>query len=165
MDLKETNKSILYVILGVVLAVGINQGLALGLSTDIPVVAVESNSMIPTFQRGDILVLHGVTPEELIIGDIIVFSPDTQEIPVVHRIVEVNDDGTFQTQGDANSRQLPFETRIRPDQIHGKVMVIVPYMGWVKISLTEYALPNTHWILLIVVLIAGMYLLVYKRNK
>ena len=51
--------TIFYVIIGILLAFGINQGLALALSTEIPVVAVESNSMVPTFYQGDILIIQG----------------------------------------------------------------------------------------------------------
>lgn len=164
MDLKKDFKgSVLYIILGVILAFGINQGLALALSTDIPVVAVESNSMIPTFYRGDILVLRGTNIEDLIIGDIIVFSPDSQETPVVHRVVKINDDDSVQTKGDANIGQLPFETRIREEQIHGKIITIIPYLGWVKIGITEYLLPNIHWTVLVIVIIAALYMLIYKK--
>jgi len=70
-----TNSSIFYVIVGVILAFGVNQGLAFALSTDMPIVAVESNSMIPTFYKGDILVLQGVPADQIMVGDIIVFSP------------------------------------------------------------------------------------------
>jgi len=163
MKIREFNSSIVYVILGVLLAFGINQGLALALSTDIPVVAVESNSMVPTFQKGDILVLQGITVNDLIVGDIIVFSPIVQETPVVHRVIQINDDGSVQTQGDANSKQLPFEKRIEEDQIHGKVITIVPYLGWVKIGMAEYLLPNAHWALLAGVLIVILYMIMYNK--
>lgn len=164
MKLKEINSSVLYIILGVVLAFGINQGLALGLSTDIPVVAVESNSMVPTFQKGDILVLQGVLVDDLIVGDIIVFSPDVQQTPVVHRVIKVNDDDTVQTKGDANVQQLPFETEIRQDQIHGKVITIVPYLGWVKIGMAEYVVPNIHWVILAALIVILLYMLMYKKR-
>ena len=110
----------MYIVFGIVLAFGINQALAMALSTDMPVVAVESNSMVPAFRRGDILVLQGVPSEQLVVGDVIVFSPGPWTTPIVHRIIEINDDGTFQTKGDANSGQLSFEKQIHPDQIHGK---------------------------------------------
>jgi len=162
MKTKDFGGSALYVVFGILLAFGINQGMALALSTDIPVVAVESNSMVPTFQRGDILVLQGVDIPNLIVGDIIVFSPPSQETPVVHRVIKINDDGSVQTQGDANTKQLPFEKRITQDQIHGKVITIVPYLGWVKIGMTEYVLPNIHWAILAIVLIIILYMLLYK---
>jgi len=54
------------------------------------------------------------------------------DIPVVHRVIERNDD-YVETLGDANSGQLEFETRVEPDQIHGKVFFKVPRLGLVKL--------------------------------
>ena len=140
------DSSVVYILIGVLLAFGINHGLALALSTDIPIVAVESGSMEPTFYRGDILVLYGATAEDLDVGDIIVFSPSDEATPVVHRIVDINSDGTFQTKGDANSGQLPFEKSIKYEQVHGEVVMIVPYLGWVKLAMTDFIFPNILWI-------------------
>lgn len=134
--------TLFYIIFGIILAFGVNLGLAIALSTDMPIVAVESYSMVPTFYKGDILVLQGVPAEDLKVGDIIVFSTKEQPAPVVHRIVKINPDGTFQTKGDANPGQLNFEKNIRPEQIHGKKIMIIPYLGWVKIGIMEYVLPN-----------------------
>jgi signal peptidase I len=144
---KAFDNSLVYILIGVILAFGINHGLALALSTDIPIVAVESGSMEPTFYRGDILVLYGAQAQDLDVGDIIVFSPSGGTTPVVHRIVELNNDGTFQTKGDANSGQLPFEKSIDYSQVHGEVMFIVPYLGWVKLAMTDFILPNLLWLI------------------
>lgn len=158
------NSSVAYVLLGVILAFGINQGLAFALSTDMPIVAVESNSMVPTFQRGDILVLQGVPSDQLKIGDIIVFSASGQATPIVHRIIKINPDGTFQTKGDANSGQLSFEKNINPEYVHGKEIVIIPYIGWIKIAVTEYLAPNILWVILISSLAAIAYVGIYGRK-
>lgn len=161
--------TLMYIIVGIALAFFINQGLALGLSTDMPVVAVESNSMIPTFYKGDILVLQGVgNPDEYInflkIGDIIVFSPSGHEVPVVHRIIKINPDGTFQTLGDANNgQQLPFEKRIEPEQIHGKMIFKLPYLGWIKIGMTQLIMPNIAFVILIIIAAFILYFIFFKR--
>jgi signal peptidase len=157
MELKELNSSVVYVLLGILFAFGTNMGLAFALSTDMPIVAVESDSMVPTFYRGDILVLQGVPADQLVVGDIIVFSPPSQPTPIVHRITEINPDGTFQTKGDANSGQLPFEKSITENQIHGKEILIIPYLGWIKIGMMEYLLPNLLWVVLITAIGAGIY--------
>lgn len=157
MELKDLNSSVVYVVLGILFAFGTNQGLAFALSTDMPIVAVESDSMVPTFHRGDILILQGIPEEQLIIGDIIVFSPPSQPTPIVHRIIEINPDGTFQTKGDANSGQLPFEKEIAGNQIHGKEILIVPYLGWIKIGMMEFLLPNILWVILLGAIGAGIY--------
>ena len=146
---KYLNSSIGYVVLGILFALGTNHGLAFALSTDMPIVAVESNSMVPTFQRGDILVLQGIPSEHLTVGDIIVFSPNTQTTPIVHRIIDINPDGTFQTKGDANTGQLSFEKKIDENQIHGREVLIIPYLGWIKIGVIEYLAPNILWVIFI----------------
>jgi len=145
-DTEGTTGTLIYIFLGVFLAFGINIVLGQALSTDMPVVAVESNSMIPTFYQGDILIIQGVSDPKnyagfLETGDIIVFSAEGRDVPIVHRIKEINADGSFQTQGDACTGQHPFEKQINPEQIHGKVVMIIPYLGWVKIGVTEYIFP------------------------
>jgi signal peptidase len=139
--------TIIYIVGGVIAAFLINQGLALVLNTDMPLVAVESNSMVPTFYKGDILVLIGTEAKDLKIGDIIVFSVPSQNVPVVHRIIKINIDGSFQTKGDANSGQLSFEKNILKEQIHGKEVAIIPYLGWVKILMTEFIIPNILYVI------------------
>lgn len=163
--LRSFSTTVFYIFLGIFLAFGINQGLAFALSTEMPVVAVESNSMIPTFQRGDILVLQGVPPKDLKIGDIIVFSPPGHETPIVHRIIKINPDGTFQTKGDANTRQLEFEKRIESGQIHGKEILIIPYLGLVKIGITDYVIPNMFWVVLGIIIISLSYLLIFRFRR
>lgn len=173
---KPMNSTVGYVLLGIVLAFLINQGMAFALSTDMPIVAVESNSMIPTFYKGDILVLQGTPVDQLKIGDIIVFSPKGKasgsiiglpigsdgSTPIVHRIVKANPDGSFQTKGDANPGQLYFEKHIEPYQIHGKSVLIIPYLGWVKIGITEYVVPNALWVAIAAIL---AYIVTIKVSK
>jgi signal peptidase len=152
-----TDSSIFYIIIGIILALSVNQGLAFALSTDMPIVAVESNSMIPAFYKGDILILQGVPAEQLGVGDVIVFSPPGQDIPVVHRIIEINPDRTFQTRGDANPGQIWYEKSIEASQIHGKQIFIIPLLGWIKILTTDYIFPNIAWMLLGVGIIGLVY--------
>ena len=158
MELSGTKGTIIYIVIGVVIALAVNQGLALLLSTDLPIVAVESDSMVPTFAKGDILVLQGASPDMIAVGDIIVFSPPGQRVPVVHRVIARNPDGTFQTKGDANDRQLPYETDIQPNEVHGRMLFVIPILGWVKLSVTQYAIPN--WPLVLFAA-AAAYIVVY----
>lgn len=147
-----------YILIGVLLAFGLNQTLAFALSTDTPIVAVESNSMVPEFQRGDLLVIQGVPAADLGIGDIVVFSVPDKGVPIVHRLVDRNPDGTFQTKGDANPAQHYYETRIEYSQIHGREIAIIPYLGWVKIGMMEYAIPNMLQIILGLMTVTVIYI-------
>ena len=68
---------------------------------------VISDSMSPTFKKGDLLVATALTNEEkanLQVGDIVTYLVDldgdgTEEINT-HRISTVNGDGTYKTKGD-----------------------------------------------------------------
>jgi signal peptidase len=147
-----------YIILGIVIAYTVNLALSAALNTSMPVVAVESNSMVPTFYRGDILILNGVNASSLKVGDIIVYSPDGQVVPIVHMIIAINPDGSFQTKGDANAGQLAFEKHVTVSEIHGVMIGIIPYAGWIKIAVTDYIIPNMLWIAVAAVLaLAAVY--------
>ncbi len=154
--MKDSTETIVYIVLGIVIALGINFGLGFLLHTSIPIVAVESNSMVPTFQKGDILIIQGVQRGDLKKGDIIVFA-GSGPVPIVHRIIEINQDGTYQTKGDANSGQLPFEKSIPYESVYGKEILIIPYLGWVKIGLIEYVLPNIFWFILVILALILIY--------
>ncbi len=61
--------------------------------------AVVSGSMVPTFERGDLVLMQNIE-RTYRVGDIIMFTrPDTSN-PESHRIVSVTNEG-IQTQGDA----------------------------------------------------------------
>lgn len=97
------------------------------------------------FNKGDIIILLGAKPEKLANGQIIVYWGG-KEYPIIHRIVAVgqNRDGTryFQTKGDHNLGQIvnpPYldEHHVPADQIVGRAVLRVPYLGWVKIWFVE----------------------------
>jgi hypothetical protein len=90
--------------------------------------------------------------------------PEGSGRAIVHRIIEVNSDGTFQTKGDANANQLPFEKRISYSQVHGKEIAIIPALGWVKIGVTEYIFPNIGIVVLVVVAAYAGYAYLWKKR-
>lgn len=92
------------------------------------------------FNKGDILLVVGVKPEEVKIGDIIIFNALAKH-PVIHRVVGITErDGVrvFETIGDNNQGQISFEKNIYESQIVGKaVFKVAPYLGWVKLVFFE----------------------------
>ena len=95
--------------------------------------------------RGDILILAKQTPIEQ--GDIIVYSIEGEGIPIVHRVVNIQEDKqgvrSYLTKGDNN----PVDDRglyprgvnyIREEAIVGKVLGIVPWAGYLTIVLNDY---------------------------
>jgi hypothetical protein len=88
------------------------------------------------FRKGDVIVLKGTDPQRIEVGDVIVFMAQ-RAYPIIHRVVEINDDQTYQTKGDHNPTQIIDEgldeTSITPKQILGEGFFRIPYVGYVKI--------------------------------
>ncbi len=82
------------------------------------------------FNKGDIVALHGYGNIE--VGDIIVFK-GSLPYPIIHRVVEINEDGTYQTKGDNNRDSRQDELNISEEKIYGKAYIRLPWFGWVKI--------------------------------
>ena len=124
----------------------------IALNTDSPMVVVVSGSMEPKLHRGDLLFLKGKDAENIKNGtiegkegDIIVFDARGLWItapsdPIVHRVVDkrYNNGWEFLTKGDANSS--PDAEWVPENRILGVVVGRIPYIGWVKIALTDSGL-------------------------
>ena len=65
---------------------------------------------------GDLILVHDCDATKLQVNDIIAFMEG--DYAVTHRIIAVNDDGTYTTQGDANNVQDA--TPVTPDHVIGK---------------------------------------------
>jgi signal peptidase len=133
---RELIEDIVVIALALVIFWGSGIALQLYLGTPTPFLAVESESMEPTLYRGDLIILQSVDPNTLQVGDIIVFDFGSLDVPVVHRIIHIeNTSGylEFTTMGDNNPGPDP-EERIAGD-IHGKVIGSVRYFGYVTLLL------------------------------
>jgi len=138
-DMTEGTKGlIIYIILGYLLAIGINYALGVALHTDTPVVAVFSESMVPTMLKGDLVFVAGT--QQVNAGDIIVFDAVDSfgnrvfAYPIIHRAIAV-ENGTITTKGDNNASPDAWETTI--GRVHGKAVARVPLLGWVKVGLFQ----------------------------
>ncbi|MBN2202952.1 MAG: signal peptidase I [Candidatus Aenigmarchaeota archaeon] len=125
--------TIVYLFLGFVIAYAVNTGLSNLLNTETPVVAVFSNSMVPTFYKGDMIIVQKVP--EFVVGDIIVFSVSDRPYPIIHRIIEITQDG-IRTKGDNNLYEDPWLTSQK--NVYGKAILKFPLLGWVKILFVEF---------------------------
>ena len=127
---------LVYLFLGFVIAYGVNIILGITLRTETPVVAVFSNSMVPTFYRGDMIIVYG--EENLKVGDVVVFDSPDKKYPIIHRVHEVKDGGII-TKGDnvASTDEGRWGV-ISFDKIHGKAFLKIPILGWVKILFVEF---------------------------
>ena len=85
---------------------------------------VESNSMVPAFARGDLLVVGALADGDPEVGQVVVYQDPTIGL-VVHRVVAV-DGELVTTQGDANNTaDVPFDRSL----IVGRVLAVVPLLG------------------------------------
>ena len=86
------------------------------------------------------MILKGDDPEDIELGDIIVFQslrPD----PIIHRVIykwENSGEYYFQTKGDNNRVSIRNaeldETKISEKHIIGKALFRIPYLGYIKIG-------------------------------
>ena len=125
--------------------------LQISFNTESPIVVVVSGSMEPQIHEGDLLFVMGKDPEDIKNGtaedkdgDIIVFFAYWHGAPVepiVHRVInKYQDNGMwyFETKGDANG--IPDQGVRSEDDIIGVVVGGIPFIGWVKIFLTDSGL-------------------------
>ncbi|MFW5847246.1 MAG: signal peptidase I [Nanoarchaeota archaeon] len=91
--------------------------------------------------KGDILFITKVKPQDIEIGDVIIFVGGPQNKPIIHRVVDIDsseDEKFFKTMGDNVGRVQFFEEKISEKQIVGKARFkIAPVIGWVKLIFFE----------------------------
>jgi len=93
---------------------------------------VLSDSMVPIFRAGSMVVVKPVNPGQLQEGDIITFKPSAvDDTTVTHRIVDVrNEDGLeFTTRGDANNADDAHPVPAK--NVVGRVALSIPYAGFI----------------------------------
>jgi len=89
---------------------------------------VMSNSMGPTVAAGDVVAFSAYDGSPLSQGTIILFDDPTREnSSLMHRVVGLNPDGTYETKGDAN--QGPDSTHVPVESIVAVARMISPYAG------------------------------------
>jgi signal peptidase I len=122
--------TVIYIIVGFIIALSLHIALQYVLHTSAPVVAVFSDSMVPTFYKGDMMFVRSYYDgESMEIGDIIVFEAD-RPYPIIHRVYNITLNGIM-TKGDNNPSADPWLTPVK--NIYGKVILKVPLLGWLKI--------------------------------
>ncbi|MBY9016502.1 MAG: signal peptidase I [Candidatus Lokiarchaeota archaeon] len=151
--------------------------LQISFNTESPIVVVLSGSMEPQIHKGDLLFVMGTEPENIKSGtiedkdgDIIVFNaqglwPMAPIEPIVHRVIEkeqIGDTWYFRTKGDANS--IPDPDDVPESRVIGVVIGGIPYIGWVKIFLTESGLLIPLLVVISAILIISIVRDIYKDD-
>lgn len=98
---------------------------------------IVTESMVPTINVNDVIVVKRAKKNTLTIGDIITFSSNNmymKGLTVTHRVVgkklDVDGNYIYRTKGDNNS--LEDTALVNLDNIYGKVIFKIPKMGYVR---------------------------------
>ncbi len=87
---------------------------------------IVSGSMRPTIQPGDVTLVASV--DDYLVGQVILYpNPARPDQRLLHRIVEIREDGMLVTKGDANT--MEDSTPIDPSTVIGVGRILVPVIG------------------------------------
>ncbi|MFW6286155.1 MAG: signal peptidase I [Nanoarchaeota archaeon] len=96
---------------------------------------------------GDVMILYGKKPEDIKVGEVLVFIPEDksffeQKGPVIHRVTkkwqDENNKYFFETKGDHNPKAFTyFEKNISQEDVIGVAVFRIPYIGYAKIILVN----------------------------
>lgn len=132
---REIASYVIIILVGIILAQHLN--------------VVVSGSMEPVFYRGDVVVIEKtnlfgiqeINPEDLKVGDIIIYHATWFPEPVIHRIISVqkgSDNQTYYvTKGDNNPRPDP--ALVSTSQVEAKVIsignqpLVIPKVGYITL--------------------------------
>lgn len=93
----------------------------------IQVYEICSGSMEPSYKKGGIVFVRECSPKEIGVGDIITFRLDTEpEVCMTHRVIEINENGSFVTKGDANNTDDPIP--VAEERVIGQVCFYLPFL-------------------------------------
>lgn len=111
---------------------------------------VVSGSMEPAFYRGDIVAIqkadffgiHEFNPEDVAVGDVVVYDAEWYDQPVIHRVInitEINGTTMYMIKGDNNDSPDPYY--VTADQINERVITVgdslfvIPKVGYLSLWL------------------------------
>lgn len=103
-------------------------------------VAVMSNSMVPEFARGYVVITKKINEKDIKnikVGDILEYQ--LNQSVVIHRIINIEDEKgslIFTTQGDNNN--APDIKKVEQNQIIGIVKFKIPYVGYPSVWFSEF---------------------------
>lgn len=125
---------------------------------------VLSNSMLPTFRRGDVVFVKKIDFNELDVNDIVTINFKNSNGTFTHRIVKIDKENNMvYTKGD-NSLivdNLPSES----ERIRGKVWFSIPIVGYISILIiNKITLVMLLGILILLIIISSV-ISSYKKKK
>ena len=101
---------------------------------------VQTGSMIPQYQVGDVIIVKETEPDQIKIGDDVTYQGKTGQMKgllVTHRVIDIEEvDGkrVFHTKGIANNLEDPV---VSEDQINGVVQTKMYILSWICVLLNN----------------------------
>jgi signal peptidase len=95
------------------------------------IMVVLSGSMTPLMLPGDVIIVRPTEPDNVRVGDVIVFQHPGQDdrTVITHRVTGIDTDtGQYSTRGDANDAPDPFS--VSGEDIIGKPAFLIPFIGF-----------------------------------
>ena len=108
------------------------------MNTESPIMVVPSESMVPTLNVGDIVIVKGVDAKTIAIGTIIIFQSPGGSIDIIHRVIGINEVGGtlyFATKGDHNPSPDPWSPGVPEQNVKGVLVGKIPYVGYITLAL------------------------------
>jgi signal peptidase len=147
-------KDLAWVLVAVVVVFFFQFGLKVALHTDSPLVIVVSGSMEPVFYRGDVVLLKGISEDnidDVHVNDVIVYKRPGYKYPIIHRVREISEvklDGKtekcFLTWGDNNwapDPEYPTPYGMLPCvpayAVEDKALLVFPKIGLIPLEIRE----------------------------
>lgn len=145
---KSLKKPLVYAAISIVGILVFWLGARAVLAVDNPFYIVPSESMVPTLNIGDVVVIRngaeGYTFDDVQLGDIIVFhTDDGGGRTIVHRVVEIYADvqsgeRLLKTKGDNNPESYDgLDYPISREDYYGKVISVFPKIGSLGTALQQ----------------------------
>jgi len=168
----EYFQTAIMIILMLVIVFGFWYGSQLVLDTQYPALAVVSDSMQPTLNVGDVIIVQGVSAAQIyanyINGDIVVFKRPTSydsDFRIVHRAVKSmnNSDGTWTITTHGDNNPVDAEETFNSKDLIGKVIAKVPYVG--NFSLFVNRLGNFYIFILIIIIVISILLSLFTGDE
>jgi len=122
------------------------------------VFTVQSGSMEPAIKTGSLIFVKPMSGYN--VGDIITRRTTDPKVTITHRIfskVDINGQTAFETKGDANDG--PDGEKFTADGIIGRVLLIIPYLGY------PVSFAKTTQGLILIVIIPAVIIIYDEMNK
>ena len=99
-------------------------------------IAIATDSMKDTYARGDAVIIEYLKPEDIHVGDIMVFRHSNKVI--THRVIDIKNKNNkiyFNTKGDANKSTDGYVTESK--DVIGRVDFVIKYIGYPTVLVEE----------------------------